>query len=365
MTARSVLAGAALVAAWSGPEGGPVPQRGGLVTIHAVVERAQPVMGPLRVVPWRLVRDLTARDFEIITDAGAPAVESGSIENSPVAMVALVDVGASAQIPVDWLLEPLRKALVPALQPGDRLSFGRFGGTGLRLDGVFTADRRELQDAAHTLMAHRDREAPPRQTASSAGAAPGAQAVVPVRPDSVTLVRGLNGAFGLGASAVWDAVDAAITSVAAQPGRRAVIVITDGRSSGNVHGLNEVIFRAVAADVPVFFVGEAQEEAIRQGEAGWAIVRPAAFLQSMAQLTGGAYADVFGPEKGRPRSSNQGEVERWIGRVLVRFVEDLHHTYALSFVPAVTDGQMHRLEVRVKVADLTVRARHGYVAPTP
>ena len=43
-------------------------------------------------------------------------------------------------------------------------------------------------------------------------------------------------------------------------------------------------------------------------------------------------------------------------------VDQLHHQYALGFTPAVLDGKMHALEVRLTGAGMTVRARKSYLA---
>jgi hypothetical protein len=45
-----------------------------------------------------------------------------------------------------------------------------------------------------------------------------------------------------------------------------------------------------------------------------------------------------------------------------RVVEELHHQYALAFSPEKLDGKTHKIEVRLKDASLTARARKSYVA---
>jgi len=386
MMPRQLLVVVALLATQAGGVVRSSQPRHPPMTVDAVVERPEPI-GPQHVVPWRVVRDLTRQDFEILSDAESRPIESFATDAAPVSMVVLVDVSASAEIAIDWLLEPLQKTLIPALKPGDRVSFGRFGGVGLRVDRRFTGVPRDLMKAARDALTPPRRQnafPPPVQvdspTASGivgAGAnagPPGAGDAIspvtppsperfgPVKPDPAILVEGMNGAFGLGASPAWDAVDAAVTALESEPGRRAIIMVTDGRSTGNVHSLDETILHAVAADVCVYVVGEAQEQMIRQSETGAARVRPAAFLESMAEMTGGAYAAVFGPEPLRPARSDAGAVKRWVGRVLARLVDDLHSTYTLGFFATAHDGQVHRLEVRVRKPGLTVRARHGYLA---
>ena len=286
----AVLAGGA--AAFSGPPSS-------LVTVDVAVGQPRPVMGSSQVVPWTLVGGLTAEDFEVFSDGKPCPVGSFSTSGASLSLVVLVDVSASTEITVDWLLQPLQSGLVPALKPGDRVAFGRFGGVGLHVDRRFGSRPDELTQAARAALtwpAGEEASAPPPPAATTT-----ARAFGPVKPDPALLVRGMNGAFALGASPAWDAVDAAVTALESEPGRRAIILVTDGRSAGHVRSLDETILHAIAADVGVLVVGEALDEEIRQSRTVSAHVRPSAFLESMAALTGGAYAAVFGPEKSRPR----------------------------------------------------------------
>ena len=42
--------------------------------------------------------------------------------------------------------------------------------------------------------------------------------------------------------------------------------------------------------------------------------------------------------------------------------DELHQQYLIGFSPARLDGRVHRLDVKVKRPDVTVRARKMYVA---
>jgi hypothetical protein len=355
-----------------------------LVTVDVAVERPTPVTGLSQVVPWTLARGLTAGDFEVFSDGTACPIESFESAGAPLSLFVLVDVSASTEVPVDWLLAPLQNALVPAMKPGDRAAFGRFGGVTLHVDRIFSDVPRELREAARAVL-----ELPPEglATPSPPDARP-ATAFGPLRPDSAVLVRGMNGAFGLGASPAWDAADAAAGALETQPGRRAIILVTDGRSTGNSLSLEDAIRHAVAADVAVMVVGVAEADQLRQGGPATAQVPPTASLKSMTAMTGGAYAAVFGPEKSRPRRIDDlaarpaylregGEplkparideraFKEWVGRTMAAFVDDRHAAYALSFRAPASDGRFHTLDVRVQTPGLRVRARQRYVAgPKP
>jgi len=376
-----VAAFAAVLAGGTAASSGPPPA---LMTVDVAVEQPRPVVSPSQVVPWSLVRDVTAQDFDVFSDGTACPVESSSTKGAPLSMVVLIDVSASTELTVDWLLEPLHTSLVPALKPGDRVAFGRFGGVALHVDRRFSSLPDELREAARSVLTLRRKALEPRPPAGT----PPANGFGPVTPDPVVLVRGMNGAFGLGASPAWDAVDAAVSALESEPGRRAIILVTDGRSTGNVRSLEETILHAIAAEVGVFVVGEAQDEVIRQSRTIDAHVRPTAFLESMAATTGGAYAAVFGPEPSRPKRIDalssrparereggeplrparidEGAFKKWVGRMMAAFVDDLHGACTLGFLAPALDGQIHTLDVRVRKPGLKVRARQRYFArPRP
>jgi hypothetical protein len=59
-----------------------------------------------------------------------------------------------------------------------------------------------------------------------------------------------------GPSPLWDAVDAAVTVLEREPGPRAVVLITDGLSTGNRHSLSAVIEHARNAKARVSVIGQ-------------------------------------------------------------------------------------------------------------
>lgn len=332
------------------------------VSVVVAVEQPTPVAGPLQVVPWTLVRGLTAADFAVFLDGKACPIEWFSTADAPLSMVVLLDVSASTEVTVDSLLEPLQTTLVRAFVPGDRVAFGRFGGSPTHVDRRFTSQPDAMKDAARAVLT------PPPET------------------PPVTRIRGLNGAFGLDASPIWDAVDEAVTVLESEPGRRAIILLTDGRSTGNVRSLDEAIRHAVAADVSVFVAGEGLDEEIYQDN--WTVkaqVQPTVLLELLARTTGGACAPVFGPEKSRPKRIDglalrparerlgaeplkparidEDAFKAWIGRMMAGFVDELRCGYTLGLLAPIADGQLHALDVRVRKTGLKVRARQRLIVP--
>jgi hypothetical protein len=89
----------------------------------------------------------------------------------------------------------------------------------------------------------------------------------------------------VGPSPIWDAIDGTISLLAADSGRRAVIVMTDGLSTGNVHGVSDVINHAKTAGVSISGVFSGNPFVLWQE---WP-VHPEVTLAEMAAATGGLY----------------------------------------------------------------------------
>ena len=51
-----------------------------------------------------------------------------------------------------------------------------------------------------------------------------------------------------------------------------------------------------------------------------------------------------------------------LGATFTRVAEELHSQYVLGFSPAVLDGKVHKLEVRLKKPGMEARARKSYLA---
>ncbi len=389
MTRRSTLAMLTMLA---GGSLGSFRTRPAVVTVDVVVDRPRPEVDGSHVVPWAIVPGLTAGDFDVMSDGKACPVESVSAAPPPLSLAVLFDVSAGTEVMVDWLLDPVQDGLIPRLNAGDRVAFGRFGGGAFQVDQRFGSSPNELTEAALAALT-----LPPKTPERVVEASEGS--VLPqVTHDPVLAVPGMNGALALGASPAWDAVDAAVNVLQSQPGRRAIVLVTDGRSTGNVHSLQEAIGRAQAAAVSVFIAGLGLDEVLLQGwlseEQAWgkgtltdrprAVVRPSAPLESLAFATGGAYAPVFGPEKARPKrvdalanrprqERDGGEpfhpanvdergFKRWVGRMLATYVEELHAAYALRFSVPALDGRLHSLDVHARTPGLRVRAPQRYPA---
>ena len=75
---------------------------------------------------------------------------------------------------------------------------------------------------------------------------------------------------------------------------------------------------------------------------------PNAGLKSFVEETGGGYM----------RFDDLSEMNP----IMTEVTEELHHQYLLGFTPAVLDGKVHKLDVKLDQSNYTVRARKTYVA---
>ena len=120
--------------------------------------------------------------------------------------------------PRDLFLDALERGFIANLAPADRARVGRVA-RDVRLSEGFTNDRAALRAAVHAAVdiAEQERHGP---------------------------------------SPLWDAVLAGVQTLDGQPGRRAVVLVTDGLSTGNRHSLASVVEQAKRASIAVAVVGE-------------------------------------------------------------------------------------------------------------
>lgn len=162
---------------------------------------------------------------------------------APIDVVLLVDVSSSITQGVfkrdASLLTDAASALGSALKPGDAARIGTFG-TEIRLSPSAVSDADAMQKAA----------------------------------DALTDTIG-------GPSPLWDALDASALVLSTGGPRRAIVVLTDGRSSANRIAFADVLTKLENARVAVFAIG------LESG--GSPVPDPKARLAYLADVTGGTF----------------------------------------------------------------------------
>jgi VWFA-related protein len=186
-----------------------------------------------------------------------------------------------------------------------------------------------------------------------------------------------------GPTPLWNAVDTAIDKLILEPGRRVVLVFTDGvdmplNFSGRNKSLKDVMKRAEERDVMVYAIGLAGDTGMpdlrgrtpdRGGRGG---LGPGGIGGFGSRSPGGDRPQLEKPDEGLPKiaaATGGGYFELTSARDLpstfARVADELHHQYALGFTPEKLDGKVHDLTVRASQPDLTVRARKRYLASKP
>jgi VWFA-related protein len=297
------------------------------VAVYATVTNAQ----------GRLVPDLSREDFTVDDDGRRQTLTVFSNDVQPITVVMLLDRSGSMKPNFD-LEERAAEAFVHAMGPDDKARIGSFAAH-IQIDPPeFSSDRDALVKVLHTEL----------QTD--------------------------------GPTPLWNAVDTAIDKLILEPGRRVVLVFTDGvdmplNFSGRNKSLKDVMKRAEERDVMVYAIGLAGDTGMPdlrgrtpdRGARGGPIPiggiggrgsgdrlqleKPDEGLPKIAAATGGGYFELMSA--------------RDLPSTFARVADELHHQYSLGFTPEKLDGKLHDLTVRVSQPNLTVRARKRYVASKP
>jgi hypothetical protein len=272
--------------------------------VHAFVVDAQ----------GQSVPGLTAADFEILLD-GEPTPVLSVAPRGRLTLAVVVDTSRSARwgggimpMPRDVVL-----AVLAGLRDDDRLRFGSFG-QGVRFAKRWEPVRaRNLRDELGDALSADDRETH-------------------------------------GPSPIWDVVHDTVTMLADEPPPRAMLLLTDGRSTGNLRSLEMAAGHAVMHGVAVHSILRNVEMQIPQGERRAVAVRPWVALDRLARYTGGTSV-AFRIDQ-TPRGLSLAEN---LGRAI-------RDTYALGFSPG-TAGAVRQIEVRARRIDLNAIAPMVFQAP--
>jgi VWFA-related protein len=252
----------------------------------------------------RFIRDLTEADFEVLDNGQPRKIADFRHDSGGVTVALLMDVSGSME------------GRLPAAREAAHELLGGLDGT-VDEAGIFMFDTR-LEEVT-----------------------PFAKGVSGL-PDKLTMIR------PFGATSLNDAIAQTADRMADRVGRRAVVVLTDGKDNASRLTPGEVSAKASAIDVPVYIVGivpaidNPTSDAFTQSQSAFSTA-----LMDLASWTGGqAYAAST-------------SVDRTI--TMRAILEELRHQYLISFESSGQPG-WHPLVVRTHQKDLVVRARSGYHA---
>jgi Ca-activated chloride channel family protein len=242
------------------------------------------------------VHGLTRDTFRVREDGVPQKLTAFAGENIPLEVVVAVDVSESMTDAMPILKAAVRGFLA-ALRPADQVSLLAFN------DNIFTLARRST--------------------------------------DPKVRLKAVDRLSPWGGTALYDAILTAIGTVGKQPGRRALVVFTDGEDQNSVSTIRRVQTRLETSDATIFTIGLGRSVTNRV---------LAASLEHIASMSGGR-AFVVDSVK---------ELDKAFGAI----VEELSHQYLLSYASSneARDGSWRKIQVEVTDTSLRVRHRQGYRA---
>jgi Ca-activated chloride channel family protein len=248
----------------------------------------------------RLVPNLTRDDFEVLDNDKPQTLVVFDSESQPITVVVMLDTSASMTGSIE-LLKSAAEQFVMRLLPDDKASVGAFNDK-IEISSSFSSDRDAL----------------------------------------VTEIRDLD--FGNG-TRLYDALGESLDQLRGIPGRRVVLVFTDGDDTSSRVGRGAIMDRARAEEVMIYAIGLQSEyfDGLRMVRS-----KPDSGLRRLADETGGGYFEL-------KKTSD-------LGPTFSRVAQELHSQYVLGFEAQQLDGKVHKLTVKMKQPGMTARARRSYLA---
>jgi VWFA-related protein len=152
-----------------------------------------------------------------------------------------------------------------------------------------------------------------------------------------------NGPPARGGTLLLDAVNlVAARKLKPLPGRKTIVLITDGEDNGSRASLEEVIRAAQQADAVIYGIHYADEES--------SIGNGLAVLERMSGPTGGRTFHV--------------DKKMTLERIFAAIEEEMRNQYGLGYAPPEPSksGAFHKVELKVLKPGLKVQSRDGYYA---
>ena len=243
---------------------------------------------------------LTPEDVEVLEDGVPQRVDTFHEVALPVTIMLALDASGSMTRSAERAQEAARE-FVAAIRPEDQLGM------------IMFADRSEY---IHSPTQRRDWS-----------------------------LDAINAYKAAGGTALYDALYDSLAQLAGVKGRRVVVVVTDGRDEnaasngpGSLRTWDDVLGKLQQAEATVYAVG-----------IGSRVERQR--LQELADRSGG---NAYFPEDVTTLASDYQKI-----------LDELRRRYVLAYESTnrVRDGKWRKVQIRARVADVTVRSRDGYFAP--
>ena len=255
----------------------------------------------------RLVPDLLREDFEVYDNGKLQTLTNFDNQVTPINVVVMIDTSGSMTLALDLVKQAAEEFLIRML-PEDKAKVGAYND--------------KIQVKPETGL--------------------------PFTNNRDQLIRSLQDLdFGY-PTRLYDAVDYSINELKMVDGRKVVLVFTDGADTASRLGSGDVTERSRTEEVMVYSVGMENEYM-----SGNQRVRtsPDRGLRRLSDETGGGFFMLKKKDE--------------LGPTFTRIAQELHSQYVMGFTPETLDNKVHKLEVRLKRAGMTARARKSYVASPP
>ena len=260
-----------------------------------------PVLTTVTDAQGRLVPNLEQEDFTILDNGKPQSITLFQNETQPFTVVVMLDFSFSMTTHLD-LLKAATEQFILRMLPADKGQVGAFSDK-IQFSGEFTNDRDDLVAALRDLQ------------------------------------------FG-NPTRLYDAIDASIDMLDEVEGRKIVLVFTDGDDTASRKGMGAVLDKAKNTETMIYAIGLESEFPIAPGR--MQRTRPDRGLRRLADETGGGYFELKKTTELAP--------------TFTRVAAELHSLYTIGFNPTQLDNKEHRLEVKMKQAGHTGRARKSYIA---
>ncbi|HEY2434557.1 MAG TPA: VWA domain-containing protein [Vicinamibacterales bacterium] len=250
----------------------------------------------------QLVPDLEQDDFEVLDNLKPQTITVFENKPVPITTVVMLDTSGSMTGNLDFLKDGVEQFLLRLL-PEDKAQVGEFNDKIKFHPGEFIDNRDRL---IYLLKNELDFGYPTR---------------------------------------LWDAADESVRRLEPMDGRKVVVLFTDGDDTDSKLGVGKVMDHAREKDIMIYGVGFQSvyfngQHTVRSA--------PDKGLKKLTEDSGGGYFEL-------KRGADLNET-------FTRVAQELHSQYVLGFSPETLDGKIHKLEVRVKKAGMTARARKTYMA---
>src|SRR5262245_18500169 len=269
------------------------------------------------------INDLKQEDVEILENGQAQQIFTFKREfDLPLTLALQIDVSGSEQYTLPLLKDAGGQFINSVIRSGkDTAGVIKFEGEATVMVGLTSNParvRKALEDIAFI--------AAPPQTVYGGTTPP------------------INSTSRQGGTSIYDSIVATSADMLAkEPGRKTIILLTDGEDTTSRLKIGDAIDEALRAEVVIYAIGI--------GDPGFGGINKGV-LQKICEATGGR---ATFPKK--PQDLDQAFTE---------LEKDLRQQYLLAYEPkaGMNDGSFRKIEVRVpKSKELKVRHRRGYYAP--